>query len=96
MGAAGSDIAMEAAHVALMREDWRLIPELFGIARRTMGVVRLNLAFTAVYNLAGLVLAASGLLPLTLAAALQSIPDLGILANSSRLLRMRGNGSFVE
>lgn len=87
MGAAGSDIAMEAAHVALMREDWLLVPELFGIARRTMGVVRLNLAFTAVYNLAGLVLAASGLLPLTLAAALQSIPDLGILANSSRLLR---------
>jgi len=89
MGAAGSDIAIEAAHVALMREDWNLVPELFRIARRTMGVVRLNLAFTACYNLAGLALAASGFLPLALAAALQSLPDLGILLNSSRLLRRK-------
>ncbi len=89
MGAAGSDIAIEAAHVALMREDWTLVPELFRIARRTMGVVRLNLAFTACYNLAGMSLAALGFLPLTLAAAFQSLPDLGILANSSRLLRQK-------
>ena len=87
MGAAGSDISIEAAHIALMREDWTLVPELFRIAHRTMGVVRLNLAFTACYNLAGMSLAALGFLPLTLAAALQSLPDLGILVNSSRLLR---------
>lgn len=92
MGAAGSDIAIEAAHVALMREDWTLVPELFQIARRTMGVVRLNLAFTACYNLAGMSLAALGFLPLTLAAAFQSLPDLGILANSSRLLRQKRQG----
>lgn len=89
MGAAGSDIAIEAAHVALLREDWSLVPELFQIARRTMGVVRLNLIFTACYNVAGMSFAALGLLPLTLAAALQSLPDLGILANSSRLLHHR-------
>lgn len=89
MGAAGSDVSIEAAHVALMREDWALVPELFRIARRTMGVVRLNLAFTACYNLVGLSLAALGFLPITLAAALQSLPDLGILANSSRLLRRK-------
>jgi P-type Cu+ transporter len=87
MGAAGTDVAMEAAHVILMREDWSLIPEAFHIAQRTMGVVRLNLGFTAVYNLIGLSLAAFGILPPVLAAALQSLPDLGILANSSRLLR---------
>jgi len=87
MGAAGADIAIEAAHIALMREDWTLIPEVFRIARRTMRVVRMNLAFTAVYNLTGLALAALGLLPPTLAAAAQSLPDLGILANSARLLR---------
>ncbi len=89
MGAAGSGVALEAAHVALMRDDWRLIPEVVRIARRTMRVVRLNFAFTAVYNVAGLSLAAFGLLPPILAAAAQSLPDLGILANSSRLLRQR-------
>lgn len=89
MGVAGSDVAMEAAHIALMKENWLLVPELFAIAGRTMRVVKLNLFFTAVYNTAGITLAALGLLPVTLAAALQSLPDLGILANSSRLLRRK-------
>lgn len=87
MGAAGTDIAMEAAHVIVMREDWSLIPELFQLARRTMGVVKVNLGFTALYNVVGLTLAAFGFLPPILAAAAQSLPDLGILANSSRLIR---------
>jgi len=89
MGAAGSDVAIEAAHVALMREDWTLVPDVFLIARRTMGVVKSNLVFTAVYNLVGLTLAAFGFLPPIFAAAAQSLPDVGILANSSRLLRQR-------
>jgi len=59
------------------------------IARRTMGVVKMNLVFTAVYNVMGLALAAFGFLPPILAAAAQSLPDLGILANSARLLRQR-------
>ncbi len=87
MGAAGTDIAMEAAHVTLMRDDWALVPEVLHIARRTMQVVKGNIGFTAVYNVLGLTLAASGLLPPIFAAAAQSLPDLGILGNSSRLLR---------
>jgi len=87
MGAAGADIAIEASHAALMRQDWGLVPELFRIARRTMGIVKGNLAFTIIYNLVGLSLAAFGLLPPIVAAAAQSLPDLGILGNSSRLLK---------
>ncbi len=89
MGAAGSDVAIEAAHAALMRDDWMLIPELMRIARRTMRVVKTNIVFTAVYNFVGLSLAALGFLPPIFAAAAQSLPDLGILANSSRLLRQK-------
>lgn len=89
MGAAGSDIAIEAGHVALMRDDWALVPDVLRIARRTMRVVRTNIAFTALYNVVGLLLAALGFLPPVLAAAAQSLPDIGILANSSRLLRHR-------
>jgi P-type Cu+ transporter len=91
MGAAGTDIAIEAAHVALMRDDWMLVPELVQIARRTMRVVKTNIGFTAVYNLLGLTLAAFGFLPPIFAAAAQSLPDLGILANSARLLRQPTN-----
>ncbi len=87
MGAAGTDVALEVSHVALLRDDWTLVPEMFRIAHRTMRVVRMNLGFTAVYNLVGLSLAAVGILPPILAAAAQSLPDLGILGNSARLLR---------
>ncbi|MFW5796449.1 MAG: HAD-IC family P-type ATPase, partial [Alkalispirochaeta sp.] len=89
MAAIGSDIAIEAAHVCLLREEWSLIPTLFATARRTMRVVYTNIALTGVYNLLGLTLAAVGILPPVLAAAAQSIPDVGILANSSRLLRQQ-------
>jgi P-type Cu+ transporter len=89
MGAAGTDIAIEAAHVSLLNDDWSLIPALINISRRTMHIVKLNIGFTAVYNLLGLSLAAFGYLPPIFAAAAQSLPDLGILANSSRLLRQK-------
>ncbi len=89
MAAAGSDIAIKAAHAALLRDDWTLVPELLRIARRTLGIVKLNLGFTGLYNLLGLTLAAFGILPPILAAAAQSLPDLGILGNSARLLRQK-------
>jgi P-type Cu+ transporter len=84
---AGSDVAIEAAHITLLREDWMLIPQVIAAAQRTMRVVKGNLGFTAAFNIVGLTLAAFGFLPPMLAAALQSIPDLGILGNSARLLK---------
>jgi Cd2+/Zn2+-exporting ATPase/Cu+-exporting ATPase len=87
MGAGGTDIAKETASIVLLRDDWQLIPQVLGIAQRTMNVVKMNLIFTAVYNVVGISLAAFGILPPVLAATLQSIPDLGLLGNSSRLLK---------
>jgi Cd2+/Zn2+-exporting ATPase/Cu+-exporting ATPase len=89
VGAAGTAIALEAAHVALPRDDGRLVPEVLRIARRTLRVMKMNIAFTALYNAVGLSLAAFGILPPIFAAALQSLPDIGILANSSRLSRQK-------
>ncbi len=89
MGAAGTDVAIEAAHIALMREDWNLVPEVLSIAQRTMRIVKMNLAFTTFYNVIGLSLAAFGILPPVLAAAAQSLPDIGIMGNSARLLKQK-------
>ena len=89
MGVAGTDVAIEAAHIALMREDWNLVPDVLKIAKRTMNIVKTNLAFTTVYNLVGLSLAAVGILPPVLAAAAQSLPDIGIMGNSARLLKQK-------
>jgi P-type Cu+ transporter len=92
MGAAGTDAAIEAAHVALMRDDWRLVPEAIEIGRRAFRTIQQNLWFTAAYNVGGILLAALGWLPPIGAAAAQSLPDVAVMLNSSRLLRARGGG----
>ena len=89
MGAAGHNVAMEAAHIVLMRPDWELVPRVFQIGYRTTRTIKGNILFTLVYNFIGLSLAALGYLPPILAAAAQSIPDLAILVNSSRLIRQK-------
>jgi Cu+-exporting ATPase len=65
------------------------VPDALRIARRTMRVIKGNIGFTIGYNAIGLTLAAFGILPPVLAAAAQSLPDAGILANSSRLIRQK-------
>ncbi len=87
MGAAGTDAAIEAAHVALMRDDWRLVPEAVQIGRRAFTTIKQNLWFTAAYNTVGIFLAVVGWLPPIGAAAAQSLPDVAVMLNSSRLLR---------
>jgi Cd2+/Zn2+-exporting ATPase/Cu+-exporting ATPase len=89
MGVAGTDAAIEAAHVALMQDDWRVVPEAVLIGRRAFRTIKQNLWFTAGYNVAGMALAASGWLPPIVAAAAQSLPDVAVMLNSSRLLRDR-------
>ena len=96
MGVAGTDVALDAAHMVLMRDDWELVPDAFAIAHRTMRVVKMNIAFTVLYNLVGLSLAALGILPPIVAAAAQSLPDLGILANSAQLLRQLSREPKVQ
>jgi len=87
MGVAGTDAAIEAAHVALMQDDWRVVPEAIRIGRRAFRTIKQNLWFTAGYNLVGMALAATGWLPPIGAAAAQSLPDVMVMLNSSRLLR---------
>jgi Cu+-exporting ATPase len=86
---AGTGVALEAADVALLRNDWTMVPEAIRISRRGVRTIRQNLGFTAVYNIVGLALAAVGILPPVWAAAAQSLPDVAIMLNSARLLRGR-------
>jgi Cu+-exporting ATPase len=87
MGAAGTAAAIEAAHVALMRDDWRLVPEAVEIGRRAFRTIQQNLWFTGAYNVVGIACAAVGWLPPIAAAAAQSLPDVAVMLNSARLLR---------
>ncbi len=87
MGAAGTDIAMEAAPIALMTDDWAQVPAAVHLARRTFRTIQQNIAFGLLFNVAGLALASVGILTPVMAAAAQSLPDVVVFANSSRLLR---------
>jgi Cd2+/Zn2+-exporting ATPase/Cu+-exporting ATPase len=86
---AATGAALEAADVALLKDDWDLVPEAFRIGRGAFAVIRQNLVGAVAYNVIGITLAAVGLLPPVVAAAAQMIPDLLILVNSSRLLQAR-------
>jgi Cd2+/Zn2+-exporting ATPase/Cu+-exporting ATPase len=90
---AGTGAALEAADVALMRNDWAMVPEAIRIGRRAVRTIRQNLGFTALYNVVGLALAASGVLAPVWAAAAQSLPDVAIMLNSARLLHHRGTNT---
>jgi Cd2+/Zn2+-exporting ATPase/Cu+-exporting ATPase len=86
---AATGAALEAADVALMKDDWTLVPEAVRIGREAFAVIRQNLLSAVAYNIIGVSLAVAGVLPPMIAAAGQIIPDVFILLNSGRLLRSR-------
>ncbi len=85
----GSDVALETADVALLRNDPRLVPAALDIALRTRAVIRQNLFWAFIYNLIGLPLAAAGLLSPAFAGAAMALSSLSVVGNALRLRRWR-------
>ncbi|MBS2027070.1 MAG: cadmium-translocating P-type ATPase [Deltaproteobacteria bacterium] len=88
---AGSDVALEAAPVTLMRSDLRALPAAIDVARRTLEIVRQNLYWALGYNVLAIPIAALGLLerfggPM-LAAAAMSLSSVSVVSNALRLRR---------
>ncbi|MBA3546102.1 MAG: HAD-IC family P-type ATPase, partial [Nannocystis sp.] len=78
----GTDVAIHAADVTLMRSDLRALPEALALSRRTVGIIRQNLLWASIYNLVLIPIAAGVLHPIAAApAALRSLhPALAALA----------------
>lgn len=87
MGAVGSDAAIEASDVALMRDEWKQIPEAVMIGRKTFSIIKQNLAVGIIFNLVGVTLASTGILSPAMAAVAHVMPDVLVFLNSSRLLK---------
>ncbi|MEM7515646.1 MAG: cation-translocating P-type ATPase, partial [Planctomycetota bacterium] len=87
MGALGSQIAIEAADMALMSDDLHRIPDLFRLSRRTMGIIEQNLVFGAVFIALSIILSAAGWVSPIVAALLHEVSAFFVLFNSARLLR---------
>jgi heavy metal translocating P-type ATPase len=86
MGVAGTDVAIEAADVALMTDNLTKINEAIRIGRKTFGVIRQNLLASVIFNVVGVSLASIGILSPLMAAVAHSLPDFALFLNSSRLL----------
>ncbi|MCY1526997.1 Copper-exporting P-type ATPase [compost metagenome] len=78
----GTDVAMHAAGITLMRGDPRLVPAALDISRRTYNKIRQNLFWAFVYNLIGIPLAAAGLLNPMLAGAAMALSSVSVVSNA--------------
>ncbi len=85
--ASGTDVAIAAAPVTLVRGDLRGLARAVSLGRATMRVVRQNLAWAFAYNAIGVPLAAVGLLDPMVAAVGMSVSSVIVIANSLRLAR---------
>ncbi|MCQ9472778.1 heavy metal translocating P-type ATPase [Pseudomonas alliivorans] len=78
----GTDVAMQAAGITLMRGDPRLVPAALDISRRTYAKIRQNLFWAFVYNLIGIPLAAFGYLNPVLAGAAMALSSVSVVSNA--------------
>ena len=78
----GTDVAMHAAGITLMRGDPRLVPAALEISRKTYAKIRQNLFWAFVYNLIGIPLAAFGFLNPVLAGAAMALSSVSVVSNA--------------
>ncbi len=85
----GTDVAMHAAGITLMREDLRLVPAALDISRRTYAKIKQNLFWAFVYNVIGIPLAAFGLLNPAVAGAAMALSSVSVVGNALLLKTWR-------
>jgi Cu+-exporting ATPase len=98
----GTDIAVAAADIALLRGGIGQLPSAIRLARRTLRIIRQNLFWAFIYNVIGIPIAAGLLYPWTgwllspvLASAAMSLSSVSVLTNSLRLRRFERPGSSL-
>ncbi|MFB9903911.1 heavy metal translocating P-type ATPase [Allokutzneria oryzae] len=91
----GTDVAINAADLILVRDDLTAVPDSIRLARRTLGTIRGNLVWAFGYNVAALPLAALGLLNPLIAGAAMALSSAFVVSNSMRLRRFASSNPDV-
>lgn len=89
MGGVGSDIAVDAADIALVDDEIRELPHLIGLARKMMSTIRLNLCFSMGLNFLAIVLAIANVLDPVSGALVHNAGSVLVIINSALLLRWK-------
>ena len=92
MGGIGSDIAVDAADIALVNDDIKEIPHLLQLAKRMMLTIKCNLTFSMTLNFAAIVLAITGILNPVVGALVHNAGSVFVIINSAFLLKWRKKG----
>jgi len=87
MGAAGTDVAIETADIALMTDELEKIPAAIRLSRKALRVIKENIAFALFFNTALVILSAQGWVTMILGAIAHQASSLLVILNSMRLLR---------
>lgn len=85
----GTDVAMEAADITLMRGDLKSIPDAIMMSRKTMSNIKQNLFWALAYNTIGIPIAALGFLAPWLAGAAMAFSSVSVVLNALRLQRVK-------
>ena len=89
MGGVGSDIAVDAADIALVNDDIREVPHLLQLSKRMMVTIRCNLAFSMVLNFVAIILAMNGTLDPVVGALVHNAGSVLVIINSALLLKWK-------
>lgn len=90
MGKIGSDIAIEAADIALVDDEVEKLPHLLSLSGKMMDTIKLNMSFSMVLNLIATVFAITGILNPIVGALVHNAGSVPVIINSSLLLKWRG------